>query len=250
MRIMNDIERIMKESATDLAPHIFREFEEHNKNCFFAAFKRYFKDQSEFSILIERLGPHKAKIIRLGFFYYVITQEIRHAGITLIALFSIMEGAAQEKFQPFDQWLLAKIRNSRQITFPISNVDELKEHLLSFQSEYFKKHGSAERVRKFIGKYFSHEDKENLIGKFQIKDETVGFASLEFEEKIRVIVDMLYNERNAFVHQGRLPQLTDGPSNMLGYFKIRNTNTYVDIQISIKEIEGMFERAFIKFLEE
>lgn len=247
--MMNDIEDALKESLRVYAEKFFQDFEEHNKDRFFDAFKKYFKDRSEFDTLLDKLDEDgKRKLIRLGFFYYIITKEIGHAGITLISIFSIMEATAPDEFRTFDQWLLAKINRAGDISFPIPDRDCFKKAILSFQKEYLKKHGSSERVRRFIDNYFCAEDKHQLIKGFEIKDKSIDFASLNFDKQIKIIVDMLYNERNAFVHRGRLPQLSDQPGRMFGYFKVKNKNANVSINISIDTIQNMFERAFMKFL--
>jgi hypothetical protein len=61
---------------------------------------------------------------------------------------------------------------------------------------------------------------------------------------------MLYNERNAFVHQARLPQISNQQVKMLGHLKIKNKYMNVSIKIPINEIQEMFERAFVKYLRE
>jgi hypothetical protein len=251
-RFMDDIQDVLKESFKAYAEEsFFREFESHNRDCFFNAFQSYFKDRADFETMLEELGEEsKTKIIRLGFFYHIITKEIRHAGITLISIFSIMEATAPEKFRTFDQWLLSRVKGDGDISLPITDRECFKEAILSFQKEYFEKHGSSERVRRFINNYFSTQDKDQLIKGFQIKDRRVDFDSLNFDDQLKTIVDMLYNERNAFVHQGRLPQVTDRPDEMLGYFKVRNKDSYVSIQLSMNTIQKMFERAFMKFLKE
>lgn len=106
------------------------------------------------------------------------------------------------------------------------------------------------KVRDFIGNYFSDEDKHKLIGSFQIKNKRINHNSFDFEDKVKMIVDMLYNERNAFVHNTRLPQITDQNVEMSGYFKVKNKNTYVSVKISINEIKSMFEKAFVKLIRE
>jgi hypothetical protein len=243
-KIMNDIEGSKRKAAAMLAEAFIKNFEEHSMNCFFSAFQEHFKDRSDFDACLDNLNAEKDKITRLGFFYYVVTKEIGHAGITLISIFSIMEAIAHEKFQPFDQWLLAKIKGAENISFPIADRHDFKKLILSFQIEYYTKHGSSEKVRNFINNYFSIEDKQKLIGGFQIKAEGLHFDSLNFEEQVKAIVDMLYKERNAFIHQGRLPQISDQKVHMLGNCKIKNIDTPVSIQISINEIKKMFERAF------
>ena len=121
---MTDIEDALKKSFSVFAKKFIREFEEHNKDCFFDAFKKYFKDRSDFDTLLEELKEEtKSKIIRLGFFYYIITKEIGHAGMTLISIFSIMEATAPNKFRTFDQWLQAKIKRGGNISFPIADQD-------------------------------------------------------------------------------------------------------------------------------
>jgi hypothetical protein len=222
-----------------------------DKERFFDAFKKYFENRSNFDILLEKLKDEdKSKIIRLGFFYHIITKEIQDARITLICLFSIMEATAPNKFKTFDQWLLGKIKIGENISFPIADRDCFKKAIISFQKEYFKEYGSSERVRKFIDEYFCTEDKQQLIKGFQIKDKSIAFDSLNFDKQIKIIVDMLYYERNAFIHQGRLTQISDRPDKKLGYLKIKNKDQCVSIKISINEIQEMFERAFMKFLRE
>ena len=221
-----------------------------NTDLFYCAFKEYFYNRADFDACLDTLNEEKENIIRLGFFYYVVTKEIKHAGVTLISLFSIMEATANKKFQPFDQWLLAKIKEPENIPYPISDRQGFKSLILSLQTKYYAEHGSSEKVRNFIDKYFSPQDKQRLIGGFQIKDESQNYKSLNFEEQVKTIVDMLYKERNAFVHEGRLPQITNQKGKMLGYCKIKNNNTPVSIQISINEIQKMFEKAFINFLKE
>lgn len=248
---MDDIENALKKSLRAYAEKFFEDFEEHNKDCFFDAFKKYFNDRSEFDTLLVKLDKDdRSKLIRLGFFYYIITKEIQHAGITLISIFSIMEATATNKFRTFDQWLLSKIKRIRDVSFPIADRDSFKNTILSFQKEYIEKHGSSERVRRFINNYFSVQDKLQLIKGFDIKNKSISFDTLDFDNQVKVIVDMLYNERNAFAHQGRLPQMSDRPGEMLAYFKIKNKNTYVSIKISIATIQKMFEKAFMKFIKE
>jgi len=248
---MNDIEDALKESLKIYAEKFFQDFEKHNKDRFFDAFKKYFKDRSDFDTLLDKLDEvSKGKLIRLGFFYYIITKEIGHAGVTLISIFSIMEATATDNYRTFDQWLLSKIKKDKSMSFPIADRDSFKKTIVSFQKEYFEKHGSSERVRRFINKYYSAQDKVELIKGFDIKDESISFDSLDFDNQLRIIVDMLYNERNAFAHQGRLPQMSDRPGEMLGYFQIRNKNTYVSIKISINVFQNMFEKAFVKYIKE
>jgi len=220
-----------------------------NSDLFYCAFKEYFQNREDFDACLNRLSNEKEKIIRLGFFYYVVTNEIKHAGVTLISIFSIMEATAENKFQPFDQWLLARIKESENISFPIGDKENLKDTILEHQEKYYANHGSSEKVRSFIYEYFSEEDKHNLIRGFQIKDSSHDLTSLSFEEQVKAIVDMLYKERNAFVHEGRLPQITDQNDRMLGYCKIRNRDTYVSIQISIRQIQKMFEKGFVNFVK-
>ena len=220
-----------------------------NSDLFYCAFEEYFENKSDFDACLANLNNEKENIIRLGFFYYVVSKEIKHAGVILISLFSIMEATAYEKFQPFDEWLLAKIKEPESILFPLSNRQDLKSTILSLQSKYYTEHGSSAKVRNFINNYFSLEDKQKLIGGFQIRDTSLNYASLNFEEQVKAIVDMLYNERSAFVHQGRLPQITDQKVKMLGHCKIKNNNTPVSIQISINEIQKMFEKAFVNFVK-
>jgi len=219
-------------------------------DLFYSAFTQHFDNRSDFEKCLNNLNSEKSNIARLGFFYYVATKEIGHAGVVLIAIFSIMEATTQEEFQPFDQWLLAQIKGTENISFPIKDQKNFKNMILSLQKEYYSKHGSSKKVRNFIDNYFSDEDKQKLIGGFQIKDERVNHNSLDFEDKVKVIVDMLYNERNAFVHSARLPQLSDQNVKMLGCFRVKNKNTYVSVKISINEIKSMFEKAFVKLIRE
>ena len=51
------------------------------------------------------------------------------------------------------------------------------------------------------------------------KIKSANHESLDYDGKIKMIVDMLYNERNAFVHKARLPQLSDQNVKMLGCYK-------------------------------
>lgn len=234
-----------------LIEELSSEIEECNKQCFFHAFKKYFKDRSEFDTALKKLNKDTSKIIKLGAFYHRITKEIKHAGVTLISIFSIMEATAPDEFITFDQWLLGKIKSDENILIP-SDRDSFKDVIHLFQKKYFKKHGSSERVRTFVYKYFCAEDKQKLINGFQIKDKDkrIAFESIEFNEKIKAIIDMLYNERNAFVHQARLPQISNQQVKMLGHLKIKNKYMNVSIKIPINEIQEMFERAFVKYLRE
>lgn len=241
---------ISDENAIRLAEAFGKALESSDMNFFYSAFTRHFKDKYDFETCLNNLNSEKSNIARLGYFYYVATKEIRHAGVVLIAIFSIMEATAQEEFQPFDQWLLGQIKRTENISFPITDQHNFKSMILSRQKEYYSKHGSSQKVRKFIDNYFRDEDKQKLIGGFQIKNERVNHDSLDFDDKVKVIVDMLYNERNAFVHNARLPQLSNQNINMLGCFKVKNKDTYVSVKISINEIKSMFERAFVKFIKE
>ncbi len=227
-----------------------KNLEERDIDYFYSAFADHFKDKSEFECFLNKLNSEKNKIARIGYFYYVATKEIGHAGIILISIFSIMEATAQEEFQTFDQWLLAKIKGIENISFPITDQHDFKKLIILLQEEYYSKHGSSKKVRNFINNYFRIEDKQKLIGGFHIKNESVNHDSLDFDDKVKMTVDMLYNERNAFVHKARLPQLSNQNVKMLGCYKVRNKDTYVSIEIAINEIQKMFERAFIKFIEE
>ena len=160
-----------------------------------------------------------------------------------------MEATDPNIFRPFDQWLLSKLKGDENITFPIADRDDFKKVILTFQKEYFKNHGSSEKVRRFIINYFTEDDKQKLINGFKIQDNNINYNSLDNDEQLKIIIDMLYNERNAFVHQGRLPQINDFTDSIIGYVKIKNRDTYISIEISINEIQKMFERAFIKFLK-
>ena len=220
-----------------------------NSDLFYSAFEEYFQNRTDFDEWIDKLRNEKDKIVRLGFFYSVVTKEIKHAGVTLISIFSIMEATADKKFQPFDQWLLAQITKPESISFPIDDKKKLKSSILLLQKKYYSEHGSSEKVRYFINNYFSSEDKQKLIEGFLIKDPNPTLESLSSEEHLKAIVDMLYKERNAFVHEGRLPQITDQKVRMLGYCRIRNRDTHVSIQISINEIQTMFEKGFVNFIK-
>jgi hypothetical protein len=161
-----------------------------------------------------------------------------------------MEALSKDKFQQFDQWLLAEIKKeSKNISFPIKDRNKFKIIIESLQEKYFAKDGSSGKVRRFVRKYFSDEDKNLLVNGFQVKENISDFNALDSNDKVKVIIDMLYKERNAFVHQGRLPQLSDQNVKMLGNCYIKNKKTFVSIQISINEIKKMFEKAFIQFIK-
>lgn len=241
---------VSDEDAIRLAEVFGKALESKDMDLFYSAFTQHFDNRSDFEKCLNNLNSEKSKIARLGFFYYVATKEIGHAAVVLIAIFSIMEATAQEGFQPFDQWLLAQVKGAENISFPIKDQSNFKNLILSLQKQYYSKHGSSKKVRNFIGNYFSDEDKQKLIGGFQIKNKRINDNSFDFEAKVKVIVDMLYNERNAFVHNARLPQITDQNVEMLGNFKVRNKSTYVSVKISINEIKRMFEKAFVKLIRE
>lgn len=239
------------ETAPQLVEALIERILESKRNDFFGAFQDYFKDRPDFDACVNSLGEEKDKITELGFFYNVVTKEIRHAGITLIAIFLIMEALSKDKFQPFDQWLFAEIKKeSKNISFPIKDRKKFKRIVASLKEKYFKNHGSSEKVRKFISKYFSDEDKNIFVNGFQVRENISDFNSLDSNDKVKAIIDMLYKERNAFVHQARLPQVSDQNVKMLGNFNIKNKKTYVSVQISINEIKRIFEKAFIKFIKE
>lgn len=196
------------EATTRLVEAFSKTMLESKKNDFYCAFQDYFKDRFDFDACVNSLGEEKDKIIELGFFYNLIIKEIGHAGITLITIFSIMEALSKDKFQPFDQWLLAEIKKElKNISSPIKDRKKFKTVIVSLQKKYFAKHGSSEKVRRFVGKYFSDEDKNVLVNGFQVKENISYFNPLNSDDKIKAIVDMLYKERNAFVHQARLPQI-------------------------------------------
>ncbi len=150
-----------------------------------------------------------------------------------------MEATALNKFRTFDQWLLAKIKQGQNISFPITDKKCFKKSIISFQKEYFKEHGSTERVRNFINKYFYTKDKQRLAKAFVIKGETIA---------INKVINMLYNERSAFVHMARFPQISENGKKMIGCFNINGKDIIVNINISINTIQEMFEKAFIKFI--
>lgn len=223
---------------------------ESNRNDFFNAFQDYFKDRPDFDACINSLEEEKDKITELGFYYNLVTKEIGHAGITLIAIFSIMEALSRYKFQSFDQWLLAEIKEKPEnIPFPIEDRKEFKTIIVSLREKYLANHGSSEKVRRFVSKYFSDEDKNILVNGFQVKENISDLNALNLSDKVKAIIDMLYKERNAFVHQARLPQVFDQKVKIFGCCNIKNKNTFISIQISINEIKKMFEKAFIRFIK-
>ena len=247
---MNTFEKTNKGLSNELYKAFSNWFEEKYSDATFSSFEDYFnKNRSEFDSFLKTLGEDKDKVIKLGFFYNVVTKDIKHAGVILISLFSIMEATASDKYRSFDQWLLTKIKKSKEISYPIEDKDNFKDLILDFQEEYFEKHGSSKKVRTFIKRYFSDEDKRKMVNGFIIKDKSSGYHVLNFDDKLKVITDALYGERNAFVHQGRLPQIFPD-SDALGCLKILNKDTPVSIRITIGAIQKMFERAFMKFLEE
>jgi hypothetical protein len=158
-----------------------------------------------------------------------------------------MEATATEKYLTFDEWLLAK--GPENISFQITNRCDFIKLIPSLQEQYYNKHGSSRKVQNFINNYFSDADKQNLIDGFRIKDKSPKYDSLNFNDKVKAIVDMLYKERSDFVHNARLPQISDQKGKTIGYYKVKNKDTYVSRQISINEIQKMFEKAFIKFLK-
>ena len=207
---------ISEDNTIRLAEAFGNALENSDMDRFYSAFKLHFKDKSDFEICLSNLNLEKSNTARLGYFYSVVTQEIRHAGVVLIAIFSIMEATAQEEFQPFDQWLLHQLKGVKNISFPINDQHNFKKMILLRQKEYYSRHGSSQKVHNFVDNYFSDEDKQKLIGGFQIRNEPANHESLNFDDKIKIIVDMLYKERNAFVHKARLPQLSDQNVKMLG----------------------------------
>ena len=55
-----------------------------NTDLFYCAFKEYFENRFDFDAWLDKLSDDKEKIIRLGFFYYVVIKEINRAAVTLI----------------------------------------------------------------------------------------------------------------------------------------------------------------------
>lgn len=212
---------ISNDNAIRLVEAFGRALESKDVDLFYSAFTQHFNDRSDFETCLNNLNSEKSNIARLGYFYYVATKEIGHAGVVLIAIFSIMEATATEEFKPFDQWLITKSRDDENISYPIVSKKDFKRMILSFREEFFKEHGSSMKVRSFICKYFSHEDKQKLTSGFKIINQNSDYENIDQEKKVKVIVNMLYNERNAFVHNARLPQISDQNVKMLGSCKIR-----------------------------
>lgn len=124
---MDGMKDVLKKSLIIfLIEELSSEIEECNKQCFFHAFKKYFKDRSEFDTALKKLNKDTSKIIKLGAFYHRITKEIKHAGVTLISIFSIMEATAPDEFITFDRWLLGKIKSDENILIP-SDRDSFKD---------------------------------------------------------------------------------------------------------------------------
>lgn len=140
---------VSDEDAIRLAEAFGKALERKDVDLFYSAFTQHFDNRSDFEKCLNNLNSEKSKIARLGFFYYVATKEIRHAAVVLIAIFSIMEATAQEEFQPFDQWLLAKIKGAENIYFPIKDQRSFKNLILSFQRQYYSKHGSSKKSPRF-----------------------------------------------------------------------------------------------------
>lgn len=241
---------ISNEDANRLAEAFERDLESKDMDLFYSAFTKHFIDKSDFEACLNNLNSEKSKIARLGFFYYVAAEEIKHAGVVLISIFSIMEATATEEFKPFDQWLFTIIKDAESITYPITDQNHFKKLILSLQKQYYLKYGSSRKVINFIRDYFDIKDKQSLIGGFKINNKKINIESLDLDSKLKIIADMLYYERNAFVHKARLPQIFDHNLRILGNCKVRNKDTYVSIVISINEIKSMFERAFVKLIKE
>ena len=91
-----------------------------------------------------------------------------------------------------------------------------------------------------------------LVDGFKIHDGD-DFNNKELNEKVDIIIKMLYQERCDFVHSARFPQIYEEKggylNTILGYYKIGDQSKYVSIKISIDDIKDIFEKAFIKFLE-
>ena len=227
-----------------------RDLENRDMDLFYSVFTKHFKDKSDFEACLNNLNAEKSNIARLGFFYYVATEEIGHAAVVLISIFSIMEATATEEFKPFDQWLYKIIKGDESITYPITDQNHFKKLILSLQKKYYLQYGSSQKVRNFIDTYFGIEDKQSLIGGIQINNKQLDIESLDLDNKLKIIVNILYDQRNAFVHKARLPQISDQNVKMFGACKVRNKETFVSIKISINEIKSMFEKAFVKLIKE
>jgi hypothetical protein len=241
---------ISNENAIRLAEVFGRALENRDMDLFYSAFTQHFKDRSDFETCLNNLNSEKSDIARLGYFYYVATKEIRHAGVVLIAIFSIMEATATEEFKSFDQWLFTIRKDDESITYPITDQNHFKKLISSLQKQYYLQYGSSQKVRSFIKNYFDIADKQSLIGGLQIKNTHLNSESIDLDSKLKIVVNMLYNERNAFVHKARLPQISDQDVRMSGICKVGKKDISVSIQISINKIKNMFERAFVKFIKE
>jgi len=233
-----------------LADKMLLEMVEKKKEVFYKSFQHHFQDRAALHALLEKLREEdQVNAIKLGFFYNIMTTNISNPGVTLICVFSIMEATAPEKFQSFDHWLLGEIKRNEEITFHIDNKRSFKKTISEFQRKYYETHGASMKVRNFIKRYFSLSDKKDLINGFMIKDTNIrtSFDALTLNEKIKAIVDMLYRERSIFVHEAQLPQLSDN-NKILASLRIKKTEKFVSVTISINKIQEMFEKAFLRYL--
>ena len=71
---------ISNENAIRLADAFERTLENRDMDLFYSVFAQHFKDRSDFETCLTNLNSEKSKIARLGYFYYVATKEIGHAG--------------------------------------------------------------------------------------------------------------------------------------------------------------------------
>lgn len=219
------------------------------KEDFYKSFKEYFNNRKEFNSYIDNLKD-RDKIIQIGCFYHIISKEINYSGVTLISIFSIMEALSTIKYKPFREWIFTQIKKESNDKFKsIQSKKNFKEILINYKNRYIKTHGSTEKVRSFIVKYFDDTDKERLVKSFKIHNSKSNFENLDFDKQLKAIIDMLYNERSAFVHQARLPQVTDTKIKMVATVKLINKEIFVITYISIVELQKMFERAFVKFIK-
>ena len=136
---------------------------------FYEAFKKHFKDKTDFDNIIKK-HLNSDKLIEIGCFYYWAKEEIKHPYIVLIAIFSAMEAINTDKYFTFNEWLLSKGKD-REINFPINGDDSFHNEIDKLQNIYFKKHGAARKAKKFINEYFTEENKIKLINGLKIYDD-------------------------------------------------------------------------------
>lgn len=212
------------------------------ENAAFDALKNYFEgDRKAYNIFISKLPEEdKSKFINCGVFYNEAELERSRANIRFIMILSIIEEInSKEDFIDFKEWC------DQQKNMSLDTCCSFKQLLECLKDKYHKMHGSKQKTLTFFESYVSDEDKNKLIDSLKTEKTSGSDDKLNLND----VVNIIYQMRNNFLHSARFIPIHEDRS-IQGYIKRNGKDIFVGSNLTIKEFEEIFERAFIMCFKE